>query len=150
MMDLSFDLNGEPVKTKASVSTVLLDVIRGLGVTGTKEGCGVGVCGACTVLIGNLPVSSCIYLAPCAQGADVWTAEGLAQRDPALIDAFVAEEGMQCGICTPGQVVAAFALKLDHPGAEQEEIRTVMAGNLCRCTGYTTIVESVREYLATD
>ena len=146
-MNIDFTLNGSPVSVEAAPDALLLDVIRGLGKTGTKEGCAVGVCGACTVLVREVPVSSCIYLAPMAQGAEVWTVEGIAERDPLVVDCFVECEGMQCGICTPGQVVSTFALGLDHDEATEEEIRHFMAGNLCRCTGYVTITEAVRTYL---
>lgn len=146
-MKLSFYLNGESVQTEADTDALLVDVIRGLGLTGTKETCGVGVCGVCTVLVDDLPVSSCLYLAACAEGSEVWTVEGLARHEPQLVQAFVDHEGMQCGICTPGQVVAAAALVRSSPDASEEEIRVHQAGNLCRCTGYQTIVESVRACL---
>lgn len=147
-MKVSFTLNGSPVAADVAADTLLVDLIRGLGLTGTKEACGVGVCGACTVLVDDLPVSSCIYLAACAEGAAVWTVEGLARDEPALARAFVEEEGMQCGICTPGQVVTAAALARQNPSATDEEIREFQAGNLCRCTGYQTIAAAVRAYLA--
>lgn len=146
-MTLSFVLNGEPISVDASSDALLLDVIRGLGQTGTKEGCAVGVCGLCTVLVREVPVSSCIYLAQMANGAEVWTVEGIAMRAPLLIDSFVECEGMQCGICTSGQVVSAFALGLEVGEATDDDIRRFMAGNLCRCTGYITIADSVRTYL---
>jgi aerobic carbon-monoxide dehydrogenase small subunit len=146
-MKVSFTLNGGPVTADVTAGTLLVDLIRGLGLTGTKEACGVGVCGVCTVLVDDLPVSSCIYLAACADGAAVWTAEGLAREEPALIRAFVEQEGMQCGICTPGQVVAAAALARQNPAATDEQIREFQAGNLCRCTGYQTIAAAVRTYL---
>jgi aerobic carbon-monoxide dehydrogenase small subunit len=146
-LKIAFTLNGEAVETEAADGALLLDVVRGLGLTGSKEGCGVGVCGLCTMLVREVPVSSCLYLAAMAEGAEVWTVEGLTAREPALLDAFVAEEGMQCGICTPGQVVSAYALGLDNPQATEEEIRTFMAGNLCRCTGYVSITDAVRSYL---
>jgi carbon-monoxide dehydrogenase small subunit len=145
---LSFILNGQSRETDIEPGLLLVDVIRDLGLTGTKEACGVGVCGLCTVLVDGLPVSSCLYLAACAAGAEVWTVEGLAREEPALIRAFVENEGMQCGICTPGQVMAAAALARDRPDATDAEIREQMAGNLCRCTGYQTIAASVRSYLA--
>ena len=147
-MKLSFTLNGEAVETAADPAVLLVDLVRDLGLTGTKEACGVGVCGLCTVLVDDLPVSSCLYLAACADGADVWTVEGVASREPGLIQAFTEHEGMQCGICTPGQVVAAAALARENPAATEEEIRAHQAGNLCRCTGYQTIAASVRAYLA--
>jgi aerobic-type carbon monoxide dehydrogenase small subunit (CoxS/CutS family) len=144
---LELYLNGNLVEAEIAPDTLLLDFVRGLGLTGTKEGCGVGVCGACTVLIGSRPVSSCIQLAACADGAEVWTVEGLAEREPALARAFVEEEALQCGICTPGQLVAAGAyLQQDLP-ADEESIRDYMSGNLCRCTGYGTIVAAVRRAL---
>jgi len=145
---LSFTLNGEAVRTTAEPGVLLVDLVRDLGLTGTKEACGVGVCGLCTVLVNDLPVSSCLYLAACAEGADVWTVEGLASREPGLIDAFVEHEGMQCGICTPGQVATAAALARENPAASEADIREYQAGNLCRCTGYQTIAASVRTYLA--
>lgn len=146
---MRFSLNGSPVEIDAEPDALLVDVLRGSGATGTKEGCGVGVCGACTVLVDDLPVSSCIYLAACAADADVWTVEGLAERDPRLAECFVTHEGLQCGICTPGQVVSAYALGREQPDADEAEIREFMAGNLCRCTGYESIVASVRAYLGT-
>ena len=148
-MKLSFTLNGEEVVTSADPHVLLVDLIRDLGLTGTKEACGVGVCGLCTILVNDLPVSSCLYLAACADGTDIWTVEGLARTEPELIRAFVDHEGMQCGICTPGQVVAAAALARENPAATDDEIREHQAGNLCRCTGYQTIAASVRSYLAT-
>jgi aerobic-type carbon monoxide dehydrogenase small subunit (CoxS/CutS family) len=147
-MKLSFTLNGEVVETDTPPTVMLVDVIRGLGLTGTKEGCDVGVCGLCTVLVNDLPVSSCLYLAACADGADIWTVEGLARSEPAVVKAFAEHEGMQCGICTPGQVVAAAALGRQNPDATDDEIREHQTGNLCRCTGYQTIAASVRSYLA--
>jgi aerobic carbon-monoxide dehydrogenase small subunit len=146
---LSFTLNGAARETEVDPGALLVDVVRELGLTGTKEACGVGVCGLCTVLVDGLPVSSCLYLAACAAGAEVWTVEGLAREEPGLIRAFAENEGMQCGICTPGQVMAAAALARERPAAGEEEIREYMAGNLCRCTGYQTIAASVRTYLAT-
>lgn len=147
---MKFTLNGKAVDIEIDDGALLLDVLRGHGLTGTKEGCAVGVCGLCTVLVRDLPVSSCIYLAQMAEGADVWTVEGLTARDPRLLQAFVNEEGMQCGICTPGQVVSTYALALDLPAATDDDIRHYMAGNLCRCTGYATITDAVKAYLSRD
>lgn len=147
-MRIQFTLNGEPAELTADASVLLVDALRGLGLTATKEACGVGVCGVCTVLVNDLPVSSCLYLAACADGAQVWTAEGLARAEPELINAFVRHEGMQCGICTPGQVAAAAALARQNPAAGEDDITHHQAGNLCRCTGYQTILDSVRSYLA--
>lgn len=147
-VELLLELNGEPRTVEVEPAAMLVDVVRALGLTGTKEGCGVGVCGLCTVIVDDLPVSSCIYLAALAEGRSVWTVEGLTARDPALLRAFVDEEGLQCGICTPGQVVSAYALKRECPDANEDDVRDYMAGTLCRCTGYVTIVSSVVSYLA--
>jgi aerobic-type carbon monoxide dehydrogenase small subunit (CoxS/CutS family) len=144
---LSFTLNGAAVQADVEPDIFLVDLIRGRGLTGTKEACGAGVCGLCTVLVNDLPVSSCLYLAVCADGASVCTVEGLARDDPALVRAFTEQEGMQCGICTPGQVVAAAALARENPAATDADIREHLSGNLCRCTGYQTIAASVRSYL---
>lgn len=150
-MKISLIVDGRQVAADVDGDTLLLDVLRDqFGLTGTKEGCGVGVCGACSVLVGGLPVSSCLYLAPMADGAEVWTVQGLTEGDPELADAFVECEGMQCGICTPGQVVAAAALRRHLPGADEDAVRQWMSGNLCRCTGYETIVEAVERYVAHD
>ena len=146
-MRLAFHLNGEPFETEAPGSVLLLDLIRGYGLRGTREGCGVGVCGACTVLVDSDPVSSCTYLAGCAQGREVWTVEGIARREPDLVDAFIEHEGLQCGACTPGQLVMAAALRAAGKDRGEAATREFLAGNLCRCTGYRSIVESVRAAL---
>lgn len=142
-MKLSFRLNGMPVVVDIAPTATLVEVIRGTGATGTKEGCGAGVCGVCGVLVDDRPVSSCLYLAACVDGADVWTVEGLATRCPEVVAALVGHEGMQCGICTPGQVVAACAYKLAGLPKREPDVREFLNGNLCRCTGYATIVRSV-------
>ncbi len=127
-------------------SRTLSELLRyDLGLTGTKESCAVGVCGACTVLVNGRIVASCITLAAQVADADVVTVEGLATegRLHPLQQSFIDHGGLQCGICTPGQLVAAKAL-LDHnPAPTEDEIREWMAGNLCRCTGYYQIVESI-------
>lgn len=151
-MNVEMTLNGEQRRAVAEPTTSLLDWLRSEGLTGTKEGCGIGVCGVCTVLLDDLPVSACLTLVPMAAGRDVLTVEGIARDEPALIDAFVTCEGMQCGICTPGQIMAAAAARragiATEPDADVEsEIRTWLSGNLCRCTGYETIVAAVRTYL---
>lgn len=142
-MIIRFSLNGEPREADVPATANLLDVIRGLGLTGAKAGCRIGVCGVCSVLVDDLPVSSCLYLAHCADGADVWTAEGIARTSPEVVDAFVECEGMQCGICTPGQVVAALAARAElGPAADEAQLREYLVGNLCRCTGYAAIIEA--------
>jgi aerobic-type carbon monoxide dehydrogenase small subunit (CoxS/CutS family) len=125
----------------------LLDVIReDCGLTGTKEGCGEGECGACTVLIDGMAVDSCITPVAHADGRRVMTIEGAAatKAGKALQDAFVEHGGAQCGICTPGMILAAAPLK---PGASEEAIKIALAGNLCRCTGYPAIFRSVKAAL---
>ena len=125
----------------------LLDCLRNdLGLTGSKEGCGVGVCGACTVLLDGKMISSCIALAVFADGRTVTTVEGIAEdeRLHPVQQAFVDAGGFQCGICTPGQVVSAKALLDANPSPSDDEIREWMVGNLCRCTGYYKILESIR------
>jgi len=137
---MQFTLNGARVRVDAHPMTRLLDVLREqCGLTGTKEGCGEGECGACTVLIDRRPVNSC--LVPLAQvaGAKVTTIEGLAGKHP-LQHAFIEFGGAQCGICTPGMILAAVAL---GPKPSRDEIRTGLAGNICRCTGYAAIYESI-------
>ena len=144
-MRIEATVNGAPFGVDASATASLLEVLRDAGLTGTKEGCRVGVCGVCTVMVDGLPVSACLYLAACAQGADVWTVEGVAARQPDLIDTFVGCEAMQCGICSPGQVVTIASME---PGTRDEAtIRGYLGGNLCRCTGYATIVEAAETYL---
>jgi aerobic-type carbon monoxide dehydrogenase small subunit (CoxS/CutS family) len=118
----------------------LLDVLReDCGLTGTKEGCGEGECGACTVIVDGLPVNSCLVPFAHVRGSVVTTIEGLKGRHP-LQETFVVEGGAQCGICTPGMILAAAALPRN---ASLEEIRTGLAGNICRCTGYTAIYRAV-------
>jgi len=140
-MDIS--VNGRRVSVDAHPMKRLLDVLReDCGLTGTKEGCGEGECGACTVLIDGLPVDSCIVPVAHAEGRKVITIEGAAKTrtGKALQDAFVEHGGAQCGICTPGMILAAAPLKR---GAKLQDIKTALAGNLCRCTGYPAIFRSV-------
>lgn len=143
-MEVTFSLDGEPVVVDVEVDVPLVEALRGLGRTGVKEACGVGVCGLCAVIVDGTPVSSCLYLTPCVQGADVWTAAGLVGRDPGLGESFVRNEALQCGICTPGQVVAAWSFRACGVAPSDEAIRDHLAGNLCRCTGYRSIVDAVR------
>jgi carbon-monoxide dehydrogenase small subunit len=146
-LTLRFTLNGRRVRVTAPPMKRLLDLLRQeLGLTGTKEGCGEGECGACTVLLDGRAVNSCLVPAAHADGARVTTVEGLARggRPSALQRAFVELGGAQCGICTPGMLVSAHALLARRPRPSEAEIREALAGNLCRCTGYTRIVESVQ------
>jgi carbon-monoxide dehydrogenase small subunit len=129
----------------------LIDVLRDdLGATGTKEGCSIGVCGSCSVLVGGELLSACLLPAVFVDGREVTTVEGLAHGDELspLQDAFIREGGFQCGICTPGQLIAATALLAEHPRPSDEEIRGWMMGNLCRCTGYHGITRAIKAAVA--
>ena len=139
-------VNGTDRQAEAPAGRLLLDFLRyDLGLTGSKEGCGVGVCGACTVLVDGELFASCITLAAAVEGAEVTTIEGIAQggRLHPVQQAFIDHGGFQCGICTPGQIVAATALLDANPEPNETEIRDWMMGNLCRCTGYYSIINSV-------
>ncbi len=146
--EVTFMLNGMQVTIDAERTPRLLDALRGpLRLTGTKEGCGEGECGACTVLVDGRAVLSCLCPAPEVEGREVRTIEGLVAQDNALSPvqrAFADHGGVQCGFCTPGMVLAATALLEANSDPTAEQIRTALLGNLCRCTGYVQIVESVR------
>jgi carbon-monoxide dehydrogenase small subunit len=139
-------VNGEQRQALAEPRITLLELLRdGLGLTGSKEGCGDGNCGACTVLLNGRPVNSCLVLAVEVEGGDVVTIEGLA-RDGALHplqQAFIDHGGLQCGFCTPGLVMVAYTLLRDKPHPTEQEVRMAIAGNLCRCTGYDKVVRAV-------
>jgi Aerobic-type carbon monoxide dehydrogenase, small subunit CoxS/CutS homologs len=144
---MTFVVNGRSRTLDAPPLARLLDILRGpLGLTGTKEGCGEGECGSCTVLLDGVPVNACLVVAGQCDGRTVLTVEGLASRDALsdLQEAFVKEGGAQCGICTPGILMAAHALLATNPQPGEGEIRESIAGNICRCTGYQRIVESIR------
>jgi aerobic carbon-monoxide dehydrogenase small subunit len=146
-MRMTFVVNGRSRTLDAPPLARLLDILRGpLGLTGTKEGCGEGECGSCTVLLDGVPVNACLVVAGQCDGRTVLTVEGLASRDTLsdLQEAFVKEGGAQCGICTPGILMAAHALLATNPQPGEGEIRESIAGNICRCTGYQRIVESIR------
>ena len=146
-LDIRFTVNGEEATVRAHPLARLLDVLREeLHLTGTKEGCGEGECGACAVLLNGALVNSCLVPVLQASGADIRTIEGFATAgalDP-VQQAFVIEGGAQCGICTPGMIVAAKTLLEKYPAPTDEQIREGLAGNLCRCTGYMRIFEAVK------
>jgi carbon-monoxide dehydrogenase small subunit len=139
-------VNGEAVTLDGHPMARLLDVVRTeLGLTGTKEGCGEGECGACAVLLNGALVNSCLVPLAHANGATIVTIEGIgsAERLHAMQEAFIACGGAQCGICTPGMLLAAVALLDRDPDPSEDDIRVALAGNLCRCTGYMRIFEAV-------
>ena len=140
-------VNGKDYTADVPSQRLLIDCLRyDLGLTGTKEGCSVGVCGACTVIMDGVLVSSCLTLAVLADGKEITTVEGLAQDGKLhpVQQAFIDYGGFQCGICTPGMVVAAKALLDQNQNPSDDDIKDWMMGNLCRCTGYYKIIESIR------
>ena len=144
---LRFELNGAPRELSVPAHLRLIDLLRDeLGLTGTKEGCSVGVCGACSVLVDGQLLSACLLPAAFVDGTRVTTIEGLAPDEEhltAIQDAFIRHGGFQCGICTPGQIIAATALLQANPRPTTEQVKAWMMGNLCRCTGYYKIVDSI-------
>lgn len=145
-LPLSFNVNGRDVQTVIEPSAALLSVLRDqLGMTGTKEACNEGECGACTVLIDGKPVDSCIYSAADVEGRSVQTVEGLASTTAgrAVQNAFVSAGGIQCGFCTPGFVVTLSALLEHNPNLDEKQVRRALAGNICRCTGYSQILDAM-------
>jgi aerobic-type carbon monoxide dehydrogenase small subunit (CoxS/CutS family) len=142
---VTLSVNGERYDLDVSPVARLADVLRDdLGLVGTKIGCGEGACGACAVLVDGRPVNACLLLADAAAGHEIVTIEGLSSgRAAAVQDAFVAEDALQCGFCTPGQVVSATALLERNPQPTREEIHEAMAGNLCRCGAYTKIERAI-------
>lgn len=145
---LNFILNDEPVSLEIDPNARLLDVIRDVaGQTGTKEGCGVGECGACTVILEGESVDSCIVLAASVEGKHVMTVEGLSKTgelDP-IQQAVLDHHALQCGFCTPGFLMSAKALLDEKPNPTREEIKVAISGNLCRCTGYQQLVEAFED-----
>jgi aerobic-type carbon monoxide dehydrogenase small subunit (CoxS/CutS family) len=141
---LSLNVNGSSHVLEVPATRRLLTVLReDLALTGAKLGCGEGACGACAVLLDGRPVASCLMPVGAVEGRSVTTVEGLARDGHALQDAFVAEDALQCGFCTPGQIVSATALLAETPQPSREEIRAALAGNLCRCGAYTKIERAI-------
>jgi aerobic carbon-monoxide dehydrogenase small subunit len=144
---LSLSINGNPVSLAVEPHLTLLELLRDtLGLTGTKEGCGAGNCGACTILLDGEPVNSCLLLAAEADGSEVITVEGLTANGDLhpVQEALVAHGGLQCGFCTPGVILSSVVLLKRNPRPTEAEIRDALAGNLCRCTGYDKIVRAVQ------
>ena len=147
MMEISFKLNGKPIEKTIEPTKRLLDVLReDMGITGTKEGCGEGECGACSVLIDHQLVNSCLMPVGNITGCEVVTIEGFSKnpRYKILAAAFSEAGAVQCGFCTPGMILAAEALLHTTPHPSEQEIRQAISGNLCRCTGYSMIVEAIQ------
>jgi len=144
---INLKVNGRAWDLAVEPNRTLLDVLRhDLELTGTKRGCDLGECGSCTVILNGKPVNSCLVLAIQANGAEVLTIEGLAGPSGLhpLQRAFVEKGAIQCGFCTPGMILSASSLLQKHPKPGEEEIRTALSGNLCRCTGYQKIVEAIQ------
>ena len=140
-------VNGQPHTVTIPANRLLLHLLReDLGLTGTKEGCSVGVCGACSVMVDGVLLSACLLPAVLVDGADITTVEGLAAQGEQLSplqEAFIRHGGLQCGSCTPGQLIAATALLAENASPTADDVKRWMMGNLCRCTGYYQIVDSV-------
>jgi len=144
---LTLTINGETFDLAVDPTTYLVDVIREtVGLTGTKKGCGIGDCGACTVLIDGKPTLSCITLAVACVGKAITTIEGLSKGTELhpVQQAFIDKGAIQCGYCTPGMILSTAALLEENPTPTEPEIKTALAGNLCRCTGYVKIIDAVK------
>jgi aerobic-type carbon monoxide dehydrogenase small subunit (CoxS/CutS family) len=150
--NISFQINGRPVTLRVDVRQSLLEVLREYGYTSVKEGCGSGECGACTVLVDDVPLDSCLYLAVWTDGRSIRTAEGESKdgKLSATQQAYLDTGAVQCGFCTPGLIMTSTAFIEKHTGnkaVSREEIRRAHAGNLCRCTGYEGIIRAVEQCL---
>jgi len=147
---IEFTLNGKLIEVEVSPHWTLLKLLREkLGLTGTKEGCGIGECGACTVLMDGMPVNSCLVLAPKVEGRKIETIEGLGSRDSLhpLQKSFIDHGAIQCGFCTPGILMLSKALLERNSNPNREEIKEAISGHLCRCTGYHQIIEAIENTL---
>lgn len=146
VMKVSFELNGKNVAVETRPNRTLLDLLRDeLRVTSVKKGCQQGECGACTLLLDDIPVTSCIVLAPQVDGRKVTTLEGL-EDDPlmtGLREAFVENGAVQCGFCTPGMLLSSYTLLRENPDPTEDEIKIAIEGNICRCTGFTKIIAAI-------
>jgi carbon-monoxide dehydrogenase small subunit len=150
---ISFQLNGTTVERTVGPEVLIVDLLRDdIGLTGTKIGCSIGVCGACSILVDGTLMSGCLLPAIMVDGRKVTTIEGLADGDQLtpLQDAFIRKGGFQCGICTSGQIIAATALLASNAKPNREEIKEWMMGNLCRCTGYYKIIDSIEDAAGID
>jgi carbon-monoxide dehydrogenase small subunit len=145
-MKVNFELNGEKATVEVTPYTTLIDMLRDeLGIHSVKKGCEHGECGACTLLVNGLPMTSCIILAPQVEGKHITTLEGL-EHKALMIDlrqAFIENGAIQCGFCTPGMLISSYALLRDNPNPSPDEVMLGIEGNICRCTGFTKIIEAV-------
>ena len=147
-MTIKFTLNARPTQVEVSPHWTLLRLLREkLGLTGTKEGCGIGECGACTVLLEGIPVNSCLIMAPKIEGRKIETIEGLGSREALhpLQQSFIDHGAVQCGFCTPGILMSSKALLDRIPHPTREEVKGAISGHLCRCTGYQQIIEAIEK-----
>ncbi|MDP4116807.1 MAG: (2Fe-2S)-binding protein [Bacteroidota bacterium] len=145
-MTINFRLNGNDTSVELAVNKRVVDLLReDLQLTGTKEGCSIGECGACTIIVNSKAVNSCMLLAQQLEGCDVITVEGLSDGEKLhkLQENFLKYGGIQCGFCTPGMLMSAYALFLENPKPTVDDIKTAIEGNLCRCTGYKPIIEAI-------
>jgi len=150
--DITLKVNGNSYKMSVDTRMTLIEAIRDkIGLTGTKEGCSVGECGTCTVLMDGKPIYSCLMLAVDAEGKEILTIEGLADSDGLhpIQKSFIDHGAVQCGFCTPGMILTTTALLDENPNPTEEEIKKAISGNLCRCTGYSKIIEAIM-FLSSD
>ncbi len=149
-MKLRFKVNGTPTEVKAQADEMLLEVLRrDLGLRSVRATCGIGICGACTALVNDEPISTCIFLAPLAEGCEITTVEGLGGDHP-VQQAFEEEHAFQCGYCTPGMILTIKQFLEENPRPSDEEIRVALGGNLCRCGCYVKIINAVKRAAATE
>ena len=151
ILSLTLTINGSKERLRVSSNLTLLHMLRErLGLTGTKNGCEAGECGACTVLMDGEPVNSCMVLAVECDGREIWTVEGLTANGELarLQESFMKLNAIQCGFCTPGMLISAYALLQRNPLPSELEIREALVGNLCRCTGYKRIIQAVQDALS--
>jgi len=153
LVEIELTVNGNLTKLRVRPNETLLDVLRSrLRLTGSKRCCNRGECGACTVLMNGRPVNSCLILAPKADGKEILTIEGLGspERLHPLQEAFIENNAVQCGFCTPGMIMSAKALMDENPNPTKEDVRKAISGNLCRCTGYLPIIDAILEATRKD
>lgn len=149
-MKIRFKVNGTPTEVKAQADEMLLEVLRrDLGLRSVRATCGIGICGACTALVNDEPISTCIFLAPLAEGCEITTVEGLGGDHP-VQQAFEEEHAFQCGYCTPGMILTIKQFLEENPRPSDEEIRVALGGNLCRCGCYVKIINAVRRAAGTE